>query len=84
MNFKEYLNQKDPQPHIRVEVRREDCVFLTERPLPGIKYRITLAEGNSWCFDYLVDYQSNWLWTTDNDGNKKTISCFVFVEEDET
>jgi hypothetical protein len=79
MNFQQYINQVDPQRVKRVEVRKEDCLQTYSAKPYGGKLFVVLEVGGS-RFEYLLTNENNHLYTMDKDGNKKKISCFLWVD----
>lgn len=79
MNFQQYIRQQDPRRHPTVYVTKNDCYGYYPGDLPSAKAIICL-EINHEYYMYLLPKDSNVLWTMDEDGNPKRMSCFHFKE----
>jgi hypothetical protein len=80
MTFTEYINQVDPKRQCNVRITKDDCYQIYNDYLGKV---IVLLINNIF-YSYLLPKDcpiySKTLYIMDEDGNKKSISCFNFVE----
>jgi hypothetical protein len=78
MTFKEYVNQKDPIrfPKVYLEEKDMDMHILVETK-PKKVWEISLKMFGEY-YRYKINEGDNIVWTMDEDGNKKSASCFRF------
>ena len=78
MTFKEYINQENPIKNPRVVLEKKDCYQVFD----SIKNsKVVVLKMFGGYYFYLMPGGSNRLYTMDPDGNKKSLSCFVFNRE---
>ena len=83
MTFTQYLNQTEVKRRHGVEVREADCFMVIPNPIPGIKRSVVLKMFDRHYYYIQKNDGGRLLWTQDEDGNPKSPSCFVFIEETE-
>lgn len=80
MTFNEYVNQTNPKRQHNVEVKENDC-YQTFNDYNG---KVVILLINNEFYHYLLPKNrpsySNLLYTMDSHGNKKSLSCFKFIE----
>ena len=80
MIFNEYINQTNPKRQHNVKVSEKDC-YQTFNTYNG---KVIVLLINDTLYHYLLPKDrpsySTLLWTMDSDGNKKSLSCFRFID----
>jgi hypothetical protein len=78
MTFKEYVNQEDPIrfPKVYLEEKDIDMHLLVETK-PKKVWEISLKIAEKY-YSYRINEGDNVVWTMDEDGNKRSSSCFRF------
>ena len=80
MTFQEYLNQENPKKAVNVTITNADTTHISVLNTVQCRAVITL-EISGKCYSYHLSEQDNLLRTMDEDGNPKSISCFVWHGE---
>ena len=80
MTFNEYINQTTPKRSINVQITKDDC-YHTYNVYNGLVIMLLIG-GEYYSYllpkDRIFNLKSSLLYTMDNDGNKKSLSCFRF------
>jgi hypothetical protein len=77
MNFQQYISQKNPIKHYSVSIGEGDCTQIYNVLPNGNK--VIVLNIDDVLYSYLLTPESSILYSMDNDGNKKCISCFRYV-----
>ncbi len=78
MTFQEYINQEDPKRAACVYVTHADCHQITDMShFPNVRAIIYLKIVDQ-IWRYILTDQDNLLRTMDEDGNPKSVSCFIY------
>ena len=80
MTFTEYINQTTPKRQVNVTITENDCY----QTFNDYACKVIVLLINDTFYHYLLPKDrpsySTLLWTMDSDGNKKSLSCFRFVD----
>ena len=77
MTFQEYLNQENPKKAVCVYITNDDTIHISVLNTRQCRAVITL-EISGKCYSYHLSEQDNLLRTMDEDGNAKSVSCFIW------
>lgn len=77
MTFQEYLDQKDPKRRHSVDIADEDIFHRYSGASKG-EFIVLNIHGDF--YTYYREEGKTLLWTVDEDGNKKSTSCFRYIE----
>jgi len=78
MTFEYYLNRVHPAKAHGVKVKKEQCEGIWPNVVTGT-FIISLRVRDDF-YTYVTKPISNLLWTTDQDGNPKSPSCFILID----
>ena len=82
MNLKEYLNQKDPQRFPTVWIERNQLIISSRINIGSeIRRRVYFKTANPLLSGICYCLIGTVLYTTDNDGNPRSRSCFRIKNE---
>jgi hypothetical protein len=79
MTFKEYVNQEDPIRFPKVYLTEDDfeMCLMVHTNNPRKVWEISLKMFGEY-YRYQINEGDNIVWTMDEDGNKRSSSCFRF------
>lgn len=76
MTFQEYLSQDGLKKSYNVQVKKSDAYWFKPAIDNRYDYEVCLEIHGDY-FNYVTKVGSNHLFTVDQDGNAKALSCFV-------